>query len=109
MAATVEAIVDATVDATMETKKCHPSREILRVRRDCPGCGINMSYHALSYKHRCKGSPEAKRKRRLQQLDVRIERRLGACGKLEHHAGERVQGEGDEKPVEEESERVAGE
>ena len=46
-----------------------------------------MSYHALSYKHRCKGSPDAKRRRRLQQLDVRIEQRLGAGGKLEQQAG----------------------
>ena len=98
MDATMGATADATMEATMETKKCHPSREILRVRRDCPGCGINMSYHALSYKHWCKGSPEAKRRRRLQQLDVRIEQRLGAGGKLEQQAGEedleqRAQGE----------------
>ena len=86
--------MNATVEATMETKKRHTSREILRVRRDCPGCGITMSYHALSYKHRCKGPPEAKRRRRLQQLDVRIEQRLGAGGKLEQQAGERVQGGG---------------
>ena len=95
--------MDATVEATMETKKRHPSREILRARRACPGCGITMSYHALSYKHRCKGSPETKRTRRLEQLDVRIEQRLGAGGKLEQQAGERVQGEGEEKPVEEEA------
>ena len=105
----MEATVDATLEANMETKKCHPSREILRVRRACPGCGITMSYHALSYKHECKGPPDAKRRRRLQQLDVRIEKRLGGGGKLEQRAGERVQGEGDEKPVEEESESVAGE
>ena len=86
--------MDATVEATMETKKRHPSREILRARRACPGCGITMSYHALSYKHECKGPPEAKRRRRLEQLDVRIEQRLGAGGKLEQQAGERVQGEG---------------
>ena len=91
---------NATMEATVGIKKCHPSREILRVRRECPGCGIYMSYHALSYKHRCKGSPEAKRKRRLQQLDVRIEQRLGACRRLEQH---------DDKPVEDESERTAGE
>ena len=92
----MEATVDATVEATMETKKCHPSREILRVRRACPGCGISMSYHALSYKHRCKGSPDAKRRRRLQQLDVRIEQRL-AGGKLE------------QRPCEEDLEQRAGE
>ena len=101
--------MDATVEATMETKKCHPSREILRARRACPGCGITMSYHALSYKHRCRGGPEAKRRRRLEQLDMRIERRLGAGGKLEQQAGEHVQGE-EEEPVEEGApEGVAGE
>ena len=107
MDAMMEATADATMEATVGTKKCHPSREILRVRRDCPGCGISMSYHALSYKHRCKGSPEAKRKRRLQQLDVRIEQRLGTCRRFEQHAGERALGDGDEKPVEDESERLA--
>ena len=45
----------------------------------------------------------------MQQLDVRIEQRLGTGGKLEQQAGERVQGEGEEKPVEEEPEGVAGE
>ena len=68
-----------------------------------------MTYHALTYKHRCRGLPEAKRRRRLEQLDVRIEQRLGAGGMLEQQAGERVQGEGEE-PVEEEApEGVAGE
>ena len=54
-----------------------------------------MTYHALTYKHRCRGGPEAKRRRRLEQLDVRIERRLGlAGGELEQQqAGEHVQGE----------------
>ncbi len=86
--------MDAKLEATMETKKCHPSRDILQVRRACPGCGITMSYHALSYKHFCRGGPDAKRRRRLEQLDARIEQRLGAGGKLEQQAVERVQGEG---------------
>ena len=100
----------ATDGATMEAKKRHPSRDILRARRACPGCGITMSYHALSCKHRCRGGPEAKRRRRLEQLDVRIERCLGTGGKLEQQqAGEHVQGE-EEEPVEEEApEGVAGE
>ena len=79
--------MEATVGATMATTTRHPSRDILRVRRACPGCGITMSYHALSYKHRCRGGPDAKRRRRLEQLDVRMERRLGAGGKLEQQAG----------------------
>ena len=39
-----------------------------------------MSYHALAYKHKCKrisADPEAKKRRRLQHLDERIQQRLG--------------------------------
>ena len=88
----------------MSTTTRHPSRDILRVRRACPGCGVTMTYHALTYKHNCRGGPDAKRRRRLEQLDVRIERRLGlAGGELEQQqAGEHVQGE-EEEPVEEEA------
>ena len=46
-----------------------------------------MTYHALCYKHRCRGAPDAKRKRRLEQLDARIEKRLG-LGELVQRAGE---------------------
>ena len=45
----------------------------------------------------------------MEQLDVRIERRLGAGERLEQQAGERVQGEGEEELVEEDPEGVAGE
>ena len=94
---------EPTMAATTAAKKRHPSRDILRARRACPGCGIIMTYHALTYKNRCRGGPEAKRRRRLQQLDMRIERRLGpAGGELEQQAGEHVQGEeervGEEAP-----------
>ena len=75
--------MEATDGATVEDKKRHPSHDILRARRACPGCGITLTYHALVYKHRCRGGPDAKRRRRLEQLDVRIERRLGAGGELE--------------------------
>ena len=47
-----------------------------------------MTYHALCYKHRCRGGPDAKRKRRLEQLDVRIEKRLGPGVELGQRAGE---------------------
>ena len=50
-----------------------------------------MTYHALCYKHRCRGGPDAKRKRRLEQLDERIEKRLRPAGgeeRLEQPAGE---------------------
>ena len=46
-----------------------------------------MTYHALCYKHRCRGGPDAKRKRRLEQLDVRIEKRLGPGVELGQRAG----------------------
>jgi hypothetical protein len=43
-----------------------------------------MSYHALAYKHKCKQlptDPESKRRRRLEQLDARIQQRLGFAAK----------------------------
>ena len=101
--------MEATVGATMAATKRHPSRDILRARRACPGCGVSMTYHALCYKHRCRGGPDAKRRRRLEQLDERIERRLGpAGGELEQQAGEHAQGE-EEEPEEEAPEGAAGE
>ena len=45
-----------------------------------------MTYHALCYKHRCRGGPDAKRKKRLEQLDARIEKRLRP-GELGQRAG----------------------
>ena len=96
----------ATVGATMAATKRHPSRDILRARRACPGCGVTMTYHALCYKHRCRGGPDAKRRRRLEQLDERIERRLGlAGGELEQQqAGEEdLEQRGEAAPLEEEA------
>ena len=66
-----------------------------------------MTYHALCYKHQCRGGPDAKRRRRLEQLDVRIEKRLGP-GKeerLEQQAGkeERIEQRGETAPLEEEA------
>ena len=93
---------EPTMAATTAAKRCHSSRDILRARRACPGCGITMTYHALTYKHKCHGGPEAKRRRRMEQLDARIERRLGlAGGELEQQAGEHLQGE--EEAAEEEA------
>ena len=66
--------------ATMAATKRHPCRDILRARRACPGCGVTMSRHALLYKHRGRGGPDATRRRRLEQLDKRIELRLGPAG-----------------------------
>ena len=106
--------MEATVGATMAATKRHPSRDILRARRACPGCGVSMTYHALCYKHRCRGGPDAKRRRRLEQLDERIERRLGPAGgelgqqageeDLEQRAGEEdLEQRGDAAPLEEET------
>ena len=90
----------------MAATKRHLSRDILRARRACPGCGVTMTYHALCYKHRCRGRPDAKRRRRLEQLDERIERRLGpAGGELGQRAGEedRLEQRGEAAPLEEEA------
>ena len=66
-----------------------------------------MTYHALTYKHRCRGGPDAKRRRRLEQLDERIERRLGpAGGELEQQAGEE---DLEQQAGEEDLEQQAGE
>ena len=66
-----------------------------------------MTYHALCYKHRCRGGPDAKRRRRLEQLDVRIEKRLGPAGggKNASRAGEedRLEQRGEPAPLEEEA------
>ena len=72
-----------------------------------------MTYHALCYKHRCRGGPDAKRKKRLEQLDARIEKRLrpGELGQraggedIEQRAGgeERIEQRGETAPLEEEA------
>ena len=91
--------------ATMAATKRHPCRDILRARRACPGCGVTMSRHALLYKHRCRGGPDATRRRRLEQLDKRIELRLGpAGGELGQRAGEEdLEQRGVAAPLEEET------
>ena len=60
-----------------------------------------MTYHALCYKHRCRGGPDAKRRRRLEQLDVRIEKRLGPAGGEERLEQERLEQRGETAPLEE--------
>ncbi len=72
-----------------------------------------MTYHALCYKHRCRGGPDAKRKRRLEELDARIEKRLRPGGeeRLEQRAGkeERIEQQAGEEtaPLEEEADGLA--
>ena len=76
MAATTE----TTSSVSPAKGRRFPCRSLLRERRQCPGCGLEMSYHALAYKHKCKqlpADPASKRRRRLDQLDARIQRRLG--------------------------------
>ena len=31
----------------------YPSRQALRTKTNCPGCGVHISYHALLYRHKC--------------------------------------------------------
>ena len=66
-----------------------------------------MTYHALCYKHRCRGGPDAKRKRRLEQLDERIDKRLRPGGeeRLEQRAGkeELIEQRQETAPLEEEA------
>eukprot|EP00973_Karenia_brevis_P040645 5623055-Karenia_brevis.AAC.1 len=71
---------ETTSSASPVKGRCYPCRNLLRERRLCPGCGLEMSYHALAYKHKCKqlpADPASKRRRRPDQLDARIQRRLG--------------------------------
>ena len=67
----------------MAIKKLPPSREVLRQRTQCPGCGKYLTYHALAYKHRCpkvRGyhTDEARRQRQLESLQARINARIEA-------------------------------
>ena len=64
-------------------KKLIPSREVLRQRTTCPGCGVYITYHALAYKHNCPrvpnwGSREARRQRQIESLQATIKARIDA-------------------------------
>ena len=58
-----------------------PSREVLRSRTQCPGCGKVMTYHALAYKHRCPRIPftwDGKKQKQIAALEARIRARVAA-------------------------------
>jgi len=51
---------------------CNPLREVVT----CPGCGKQMKFHALAYRHRCAPSPASKRRKRIAALDARVAARI---------------------------------
>ena len=51
---------------------CNPLREVVT----CPGCGKQMKYHALAYKHRCAASPASKRRKTIAALEARVAARI---------------------------------
>ena len=58
-----------------------PSREVLRTRTQCPGCGKILTYHALAYKHRCPRVPDTwdgKKRKQIAALEARIQARVQA-------------------------------
>ena len=72
-----------TPPAQDDMKKLIPSREVLRQRTTCPGCGVYITYHALAYKHRCPRVPnwnsrEARRQRQIESLQATINARIDA-------------------------------
>ena len=63
------------------TPRLTPSREVLRSRTQCPGCGKTITFHALAYKHKCPRIPntwEGKKQRQLAALHARINARIPA-------------------------------
>jgi len=53
---------------------CNPLREVVT----CPGCGKQMKYHALAYKHRCAASPASKRRKTIAALEARVAARIAS-------------------------------
>ena len=61
------------------TPRLTPSREVLRTRTQCPGCGKVITFHALAYRHKCPRIPntwEGKKQRQLAALHARINARI---------------------------------
>ena len=56
-----------------------PSREVLRTRTQCPGCGKVITYHSLAYKHSCPLVPntwDGKKQKQIAALEARINARI---------------------------------
>ena len=63
-------------DETVATRCTPLSRELLRTKTECPGCGATMQYRTLAYKHRCPKNPSdserlAEREKRMKKLQQR--------------------------------------
>lgn len=70
-----------TAEAPMPT--CAPSKEALRQKTQCPGCGKTLSYHALAYKHRCPkiwgfSDHTVRKERSIKALQARISAKFAA-------------------------------
>lgn len=52
-------------------KPSKPS-SVLRMRTQCPGCGVHMSFHNALYKHKCRGNAESKRMNTIASLNARM-------------------------------------
>jgi hypothetical protein len=75
------AVMDCCEPQEDMTPRLTPSREVLRTRTQCPGCGKVITYHALAYKHKCPRIPntwEGKKQRQLAALHARINARIPA-------------------------------
>jgi len=63
------------------TPRLAPSREVLRTRTQCPGCGKVITFHALAYRHKCPFVPntwEGRMQRQIAALHARINARIPA-------------------------------
>jgi hypothetical protein len=75
------AVMDCCEPQEDMTPRLTVSREVLRTRTNCPGCGKVITYHALAYRHRCPRMPntlEGKKQRQLAALHARINARIPA-------------------------------
>ena len=75
------AVMDCCEPHEDMTPRLTPSREVLRTRTNCPGCGKTITFHALAYKHNCPRIPntwEGKKQRQIAALHARIKARIPA-------------------------------
>jgi hypothetical protein len=86
----------------MEAQQISPSRDVLRTRTPCPGCGKLMTYHALAYKHLCPRVPHTREGKRLKQiaaLKARIQARIQARPVPPPMPAEEAQGAGEDQAM----------